>query len=222
MSEQAAEGRSSHTATTRGTTGKQGLCQRSVRPSCHSCRSVVVQGRLRAGVITEAPSTLILASAGSNFLRYQKKRNQAAPVPLIRRRMILKTKAGRYPHPTLRISNVNSNLSDPIKFAATPRPTDENYIRRQPPQTDPGRRPRQPWPSATFSANQDLRSKKVEDYSAFKGRGRYGVPSSGKKINALYSIDPVLNAGFAHHDQSNEVVRGRDQRRHMDAGDCEY
>ncbi|KAH9476297.1 hypothetical protein JR316_0011871 [Psilocybe cubensis] len=64
--------------------------------------------------------------------------------------------------------------------------------------------------------------KHLEDYSAFKGRGRYSKPTEGPQdtsINALYEIDPAQNAG--KNFQYDEVVRNRDERRKLNAGDCE-
>lgn len=48
----------------------------------------------------------------------------------------------------------------------------------------------------------------------------YIFPSSAEKtINAEFVIDPARNGGVAH--QYDEVVRTRNERRQMDAGDCE-
>ncbi|KDR79382.1 hypothetical protein GALMADRAFT_243412 [Galerina marginata CBS 339.88] len=69
---------------------------------------------------------------------------------------------------------------------------------------------------------QNMGQKRIEDYSAFKGRGRYGKTTQDPKqstINALYTIDPARNGGLAY--QYDEVVRSKDERRKMDAGDCE-
>ncbi|KAF8876589.1 DNA repair protein endonuclease SAE2/CtIP C-terminus-domain-containing protein [Infundibulicybe gibba] len=62
------------------------------------------------------------------------------------------------------------------------------------------------------------------DYSAFKGRGRYGKAAEATEgtpqtINQLYEIDKSRNGGLDF--QYDEVVRGKDDRRRMDAGDCE-
>ncbi|KAJ6627005.1 DNA repair protein endonuclease SAE2/CtIP C-terminus-domain-containing protein [Mycena sp. CBHHK59/15] len=64
-------------------------------------------------------------------------------------------------------------------------------------------------------------SKQLTDYSAFKGRGRYGKgPSSANEtINATYAIDPAQNGGLDF--QYDEVVRGKEDRRRMEGGDCE-
>ncbi|KAF8066545.1 DNA repair protein endonuclease SAE2/CtIP C-terminus-domain-containing protein [Lyophyllum atratum] len=63
--------------------------------------------------------------------------------------------------------------------------------------------------------------KHLEDYSAFKGRGRYakGGGAANETINARFEIDPTMNGGLDF--QYDEVVRGKDDRRRMDAGDCE-
>ncbi|GLB40862.1 putative DNA repair protein endonuclease SAE2/CtIP C-terminus [Lyophyllum shimeji] len=63
--------------------------------------------------------------------------------------------------------------------------------------------------------------KRMEDYSAFKGRGRYAkdVKAIKDTINAQFEIDPAKNGGLDF--QYDEVVRRREDRRRMDAGDCE-
>ncbi|KAG6910336.1 hypothetical protein DXG01_011404 [Tephrocybe rancida] len=63
-------------------------------------------------------------------------------------------------------------------------------------------------------ANPPPSTKRIDDYSAFKGRG-----SPKDTINAQFEIDPTRNGGMNF--QYDEVVRGRDDRRRMDAGDCE-
>ncbi|KAJ6573964.1 DNA repair protein endonuclease SAE2/CtIP C-terminus-domain-containing protein [Mycena vulgaris] len=65
-------------------------------------------------------------------------------------------------------------------------------------------------------------SKQLTDYSAFKGRGRYGkapAASGSDTINAAYAIDPAQNGGLNF--QYDAVVRGKDERRRMAGGDCE-
>ncbi|KAF7340137.1 SAE2 domain-containing protein [Mycena venus] len=63
-------------------------------------------------------------------------------------------------------------------------------------------------------------SKQLTDYSAFKGRGRYGKTAAGNDtINASYAIDPARNDGVDF--QYDAVVRGKEDRRRMDGGDCE-
>lgn len=42
---------------------------------------------------------------------------------------------------------------------------------------------------------------------------------TSKTINAEYAIDPVRNGGLEF--QFDEVVRAKEDRRRMDAGDCE-
>ena len=80
--------------------------------------------------------------------------------------------------------------------------------------------------------------KHIEDYSAFKGRGRYGYGAKSNQwvfclflwfvlshvsrpgettINAQYTIDPTQNEGLNY--QFDQVVRNRDERRRLDAGD---
>jgi hypothetical protein len=66
--------------------------------------------------------------------------------------------------------------------------------------------------------------KRLDDYSAFKGRGRYGNGAESNQpgdttINAQYTIDPNQNEGLNF--QYDLVVRNRHERRRLDAGDCE-
>jgi hypothetical protein len=82
--------------------------------------------------------------------------------------------------------------------------------------------------------------KNLQDYSAFKGRGRYGNGAKSNQcvipffpwfglshvfrpgdttINAQFTIDPTQNKGLNY--QYDEVVRNKDERRRLDAGDCE-
>ncbi|KAG6816605.1 hypothetical protein H0H87_004697 [Tephrocybe sp. NHM501043] len=70
-------------------------------------------------------------------------------------------------------------------------------------------------------ANPPPSTKRIEDYSAYKGRGRYGNTSTAPKetINAQFEIDPARNGGLDF--QYDEVVRNKEDRRRMDAGDCE-
>ncbi|KAJ6476047.1 DNA repair protein endonuclease SAE2/CtIP C-terminus-domain-containing protein [Mycena vitilis] len=78
--------------------------------------------------------------------------------------------------------------------------------------------------TSTPVANTNARassSKHLADYSGFKGRGRYandGTPGN-TTINAKFAIDPAQNRGRDF--QYDEVVRGREDRRHMEADDCE-
>ncbi|KAM6494591.1 hypothetical protein JOM56_009214 [Amanita muscaria] len=61
----------------------------------------------------------------------------------------------------------------------------------------------------------------AQDYSAFKGRGRYAkdMNSTTKTINAIYAVDSSRNGGVEH--PYDEVVRRKEDRKKMDAGDCE-
>ncbi|KAI0827288.1 DNA repair protein endonuclease SAE2/CtIP C-terminus-domain-containing protein [Trametes gibbosa] len=67
----------------------------------------------------------------------------------------------------------------------------------------------------------DEGKKRPDDYSIFKGRGRYGEELKAGKdtINALYELDPTNNNGVDF--QYEEVVRDKQRRKHMHAGDCE-
>ncbi|PBK80097.1 hypothetical protein ARMGADRAFT_1003290 [Armillaria gallica] len=70
-------------------------------------------------------------------------------------------------------------------------------------------------PSASAAAN----AKQTNDYSAFKGRGRYAKDSKEKTINETFTIDPKHNDGLDF--QFDAVVRNKDERRKLHAGDCE-
>ena len=93
---------------------------------------------------------------------------------------------------------------------------------------------------ATPAATRTNDPKRIEDYSAFKGRGRYGNGAGSNQcvirfflsfslshvsrpgdttINAQYTIDPTQNKGLNY--QYDEVVRNKDERRRLDGGDCE-
>jgi hypothetical protein len=93
---------------------------------------------------------------------------------------------------------------------------------------------------ATPAATRTNDPKHGEDYSAYKGRGRYGKGAKNNQcvissflwfglshvsrpgettINALYTIDPTQNEGLNY--QYDQVVRNKDERRRLDAGDCE-
>lgn len=93
---------------------------------------------------------------------------------------------------------------------------------------------------ATPATTRTNDSKHIEDYSAFKGRGRYGNGAKTNQcviclflwsgfshvfrlgettINAQFTIDPTQNEGLNF--QYDQVVRNRDERRRLDAGDCE-
>ncbi|KAJ6501479.1 DNA repair protein endonuclease SAE2/CtIP C-terminus-domain-containing protein [Mycena vitilis] len=85
--------------------------------------------------------------------------------------------------------------------------------------TSRGRENRAGHAPASTPANTSA-SKQLTDYSAFKGRGRYGKAQAGNNtINASYAIDPAQNGGMDF--QYDAVVRGKDDRRMMEGGDCE-
>ncbi|KAI0657595.1 DNA repair protein endonuclease SAE2/CtIP C-terminus-domain-containing protein [Cubamyces menziesii] len=65
------------------------------------------------------------------------------------------------------------------------------------------------------------RTRALDDYTPFKGRGRYGEELKAGKdnINALYELDPARNDGVPF--QYDEVVRDKRRRKHMHAADCE-
>ncbi|KAJ7495967.1 DNA repair protein endonuclease SAE2/CtIP C-terminus-domain-containing protein [Mycena galericulata] len=73
-----------------------------------------------------------------------------------------------------------------------------------------------PAPNAQGSSSKDL-----ADYSTYKGRGRYARDGTegNTTINAKFAIDPAQNEG--RYFQYDEVVRGREDRRHLEAEDCE-
>ncbi|KAI0332186.1 hypothetical protein GY45DRAFT_1321215 [Cubamyces sp. BRFM 1775] len=64
-------------------------------------------------------------------------------------------------------------------------------------------------------------TKALDDYTPFKGRGRYGeeLKAGKNNINALYELDPAQNDGVAF--QYDEVVRDKRRRKNMHAADCE-
>ncbi|KAG6867678.1 hypothetical protein C0993_012486 [Termitomyces sp. T159_Od127] len=60
--------------------------------------------------------------------------------------------------------------------------------------------------------------RRIEDYSAYKGRGRYGKNAAPKDtINAQFEINPARNGGLNY--KYDEVVRGKRDRKQMEAGD---
>ncbi|KAK7064736.1 SAE2 domain-containing protein [Favolaschia claudopus] len=96
---------------------------------------------------------------------------------------------------------------------------------RDTPDTRPGRdrdsRGRHTENSPASTPANTSSSKPMADYSAFKGRGRYGkaAASGNDTINASYAIDPAHNEGVNY--QFDAVVRRKEHRRRMDGGDCE-
>ncbi|KAF5372374.1 hypothetical protein D9615_009280 [Tricholomella constricta] len=103
---------------------------------------------------------------------------------------------------------------------ATPKP--KHTLGNAGPSTTKGKGKELQAPLST-PANQSrtMGQKRLEDYSVFKGRGRYAKDAStaNESINAQFEIDPSRNGGLDF--QYDEVVRTRDDRRQMDAGDCE-
>ncbi|RXW22413.1 hypothetical protein EST38_g3440 [Candolleomyces aberdarensis] len=87
---------------------------------------------------------------------------------------------------------------------STPRPNENLRPAKQVPQTDPGKTTR------------------PGDYSVFKGKGRYGRKSDAgpsTSVNSRFVIDPGKNGGLDY--QYDEVVRGKESRKRMEAGTCE-
>ncbi|KAK7062697.1 hypothetical protein VNI00_000185 [Paramarasmius palmivorus] len=79
-----------------------------------------------------------------------------------------------------------------------------------------------PPPVAPASVPSTSRAKNLDDYSAYKGRGRYARHSTGeqdKTLNELYEINREQNDGLGY--EYDEVVRGRESRKKLAAGDCE-
>ncbi|OBZ76376.1 hypothetical protein A0H81_03416 [Grifola frondosa] len=70
-------------------------------------------------------------------------------------------------------------------------------------------------------ANSSTGKKYPSDYSIYKGRGRYAADAHAgdTTINALFKIDSAQNDGVGF--QFDEVVRDKQRRRHLHAGDCE-
>ncbi|KAK1227102.1 hypothetical protein PQX77_009935 [Marasmius sp. AFHP31] len=79
---------------------------------------------------------------------------------------------------------------------------------------------RMPPPVSTPVEVPKIRNK-LGDYSAYKGRGRYARKDDDedKTLNEMFEVDADLNEGLGY--QFEEVVRGRESRRKMNAGDCE-
>ncbi|KAF4584900.1 hypothetical protein EYR40_001726 [Pleurotus pulmonarius] len=77
--------------------------------------------------------------------------------------------------------------------------------------------------ATTPTPSAPARNSKLTDYSAYKGRGRYAQPAqssgSSKPINTLFAIDPKRNGGLDF--QFEEVVRNKEDRKKLHAGDCE-
>ncbi|KAI0772953.1 DNA repair protein endonuclease SAE2/CtIP C-terminus-domain-containing protein [Trametes elegans] len=75
--------------------------------------------------------------------------------------------------------------------------------------------------AAPSTSSARLEKKYPDDYSVFKGRGRYGEELKAGKdtINALYQLDPEQNDGVGY--QYGEVVRDKQRRKKMHGGDCE-
>ncbi|TFK23899.1 hypothetical protein FA15DRAFT_687731 [Coprinopsis marcescibilis] len=97
--------------------------------------------------------------------------------------------------------------------SSTPRRSDENT--RPMPKTEP---------TKASSSRLPLPAKAPQTVAPSKGKGRYARhsesgPGSSLAINAVFAIDPDKNSGLDF--QYDEVVRSRDARRNMDAGDCE-
>ena len=88
------------------------------------------------------------------------------------------------------------------------------------------------------SASSDAQGRATpQDQSTFKGRERYAKEANSyvpiceyrdiadhrrirtKTINSKYEIDPFRNGGLKY--QYDEVVRRKEDRKKMDAGDCE-
>ncbi|KAI0672204.1 DNA repair protein endonuclease SAE2/CtIP C-terminus-domain-containing protein [Trametes maxima] len=75
--------------------------------------------------------------------------------------------------------------------------------------------------SAPSTSTSSESKKGLQDYSAYKGRGRYGGELQAGKdtINALYALDSAQNEGADF--QYDEVVRDKQRRKNMHAVDCE-
>ncbi|KDQ23475.1 hypothetical protein PLEOSDRAFT_1114448 [Pleurotus ostreatus PC15] len=77
--------------------------------------------------------------------------------------------------------------------------------------------------ATTPTPSAPARNGRLTDYSAYKGRGRYAQPAqssgSSKPINTLFAIDPKRNGGLDF--QFEEVVKNKEDRKKLHAGDCE-
>ncbi|KAJ8082382.1 hypothetical protein PM082_008237 [Marasmius tenuissimus] len=79
---------------------------------------------------------------------------------------------------------------------------------------------RMPPPVSTTPVEVPRIRKKLGDYSAYKGRGRYARKNDKERaLNEMFEVDADVNQGRDY--QFEEVVRGRENRRKMAAGDCE-
>ncbi|KAJ6519274.1 DNA repair protein endonuclease SAE2/CtIP C-terminus-domain-containing protein [Mycena sanguinolenta] len=118
-----------------------------------------------------------------------------------------------------KIRRFSSPVRIPLAVTTNGGRTSEN---RSSPVASRGRENRMMREDAPLStpANTSAR-KQLTDYSAFKGRGRYGkaAAAGNDTINASYAIDPARNGGVDF--QYDAVVRRKEDRRRMDGGDCE-
>ncbi|KIM38589.1 hypothetical protein M413DRAFT_243905 [Hebeloma cylindrosporum] len=123
----------------------------------------------------------------------------------------------------------NTHQKSDERSANAPRPSDHGTTPATKPRNQPmnfsssvkGKEREVEPPFSTPLTSRNVGQKRLEDYSAFKGRGGYGKADEAAQptINAVYTIDPTQNGGVNY--QYDEVVRRREDRRKMDAGDCE-
>ncbi|KAI0363977.1 hypothetical protein BV20DRAFT_1061585 [Pilatotrama ljubarskyi] len=145
------------------------------------------------------------------------------PISVARPQQAIKGKLGGRSSPQKAVSPMASSSMDPFRSApAALVPGTKSHL----PDTPVSLGPRKGKERLEQNNENDVPStsggrKYPEDYSAFKGRGRYGQQLQARKetINAQYELDPARNEGVGF--QYEEVVRDKRRRKHMHAGDCE-
>ncbi|KAG6853758.1 hypothetical protein C0991_001588 [Blastosporella zonata] len=134
-----------------------------------------------------------------------------------------------FPHDRRVVSSRDTDTMQPAKVR---RVNDENDVDAATPRPR-GEQPRRGFTAARKGKGREMEvpmstpaqpsTKRIEDYSAYKVRGRYGKNSAASKdtgtINAQFEINTTRNGGLDF--QYDEVVRGKNDRKRMDAGDCE-
>jgi len=107
-----------------------------------------------------------------------------------------------------------SPKSSPSSRHSTPRRRKERLL-GTPTRRTPGARGR------VEKENPSALKGRPQDYSAYKGRGRYAAAAKPGEdtINAAYEIDTAQNNGLGH--QFEEVVRDKERRKQLHGVDCE-
>jgi len=81
-----------------------------------------------------------------------------------------------------------------------------------------------PEPTTGKKKSQLAAERARQDYSVYKGRGRYAVEAAAEgggdtTINSRFEINAAQNGGLSH--QYDDVVRTRKERQQLHGGDCE-